>query len=74
MRGGVAYWWSNGQDPGDQLSSDQSRAVQAGAQSMLNVGVDYTKGWSDVVDLRSVDDQGNINIGLQFDGHEGSDC
>lgn len=73
MRGQVGY--IGGNQAADRVSDQDSKTLQAAADSMLGVKIDYAAGHNAAVDLNTVSDvKGLLVFEMMFDGHQGSDC
>lgn len=57
----------------DQLSAQDSATLQAAADSMLNVTIEYSKTVIPI-DLVLPSDQGTLRLEIFFDGHQGKEC
>ena len=66
---------TSGYDSANQLTSDQSGALQAAAESMLNVGITYADPSNAAMTLITLsDDKKTVDSEIDFVGHQGIQC
>ena len=75
MRGQMGWWDTKGVSHQNKISAQDSRTLQAAAESMNGIKINYKKGENAAIQLNVVSDTNDVlSVEIDFDGHQGSDC
>ena len=75
MRGQMGWLTTKGKDKENKLSERDSRTLQAAAESMKGVKIDYKKGENSAIELVVISDTNDVlSVSIDFDGHQGKGC